>query len=187
MTFTDSSKSIELDRDEALVVIHRDERVVACRARASRNAASGTSGPDSIARRARRRERGRDDVGVLVAEQAVLARVRVEPDDADPRRGERRSRATSDAATSSITRAHALGGQRRATTSASGTCTVASATLSFGPDEEHHDVARAEPVGEHLGVAGEREAGAPRPGLRDRRGGERGELAALAAATAASR
>ena len=35
----------ELDRDQALVVIHRDERVVAAVRRASRNAASGTSGP----------------------------------------------------------------------------------------------------------------------------------------------
>ena len=44
--------------------------------------------------------------------------------------------------------------------------------------ERHHHVGRAEARGEELGVPGEREAGALCPGLRDRRGHDRGELAA---------
>ena len=51
--------------------------------------------------------------------------------------------------------------------------------MSFGPTKNIATSRRAEPVGEHLGVAEELEAAAPRPRLRDRRGDERGELAAL--------
>jgi hypothetical protein len=75
----------QLDRDQALIVVHRDHRVVAAVDRVAERRV-GDERAEQRGRRARLLERGRDDVGVLVAEQAVLAGVRVQADDADARR-----------------------------------------------------------------------------------------------------
>jgi len=148
-------------------VIHRDERVVAAVQEVAERGI-GDERPRQHRAATRLLERGRDDVRILVAEQTVLARVRVETDDADPRRrqpevSDQRLRDELDHAAHPIGREleHDLDERpvdRR------------ERDLELRADKEHRDIARAEPVREHLGVTEVLEPAAPRPGLRDRCG-----------------
>ena len=77
-----------LDRDQRLVVIHAQRRVVACRA-AAWNIVSAASGPRaSIPARAQFGDGRRDDLDLLAAEAARFAGMRVEPGNREDRRGD---------------------------------------------------------------------------------------------------
>ena len=81
-----------LDRDQRLVVIHAQRRVVAAPRRGVEHRVGGERPARVDAGGAQRGDRRRDDVDVLAAERAGLAGMRVEPGDRDDRRGDRRNR-----------------------------------------------------------------------------------------------
>ncbi len=164
----------QLDRDQALVVVHRDQRVVpALDEVAERRIGHQRAGEP---RRWQGGERRCDHVAILGPEQPALAGVRVEPDHADPRLGDRE--VTGQRARDQLDRRAQAGRGQRPRDLGERDMHGRERDLEPGSDEEHRDVARTEPAGQHLGVTGERKPGAPGPGLRDRRGHDRRELAA---------
>ena len=78
-----------LEHGQALVVVHRDDRVEAARDPGHEHRVGGQRAGHVVARGAQRGDRRRDHVDLLAAEVPALAGVRVEPADGDARRGER--------------------------------------------------------------------------------------------------
>ena len=78
----------ELDGHEPLVVVEGEGQVEGAATRAQEDRVGGERALRIDAARARRRDRGHDLVPLLVPEGALLARVRVEPRDREPRPGD---------------------------------------------------------------------------------------------------
>ena len=166
-----------LHRDQAVVVRHRDDDVELARMpgalRARMKTVSGANGPLASMPSARAAATaGRDDAQLLVAEQAALAGVRVEPGDRDARR----------AAGPSAPRPRARCGSSRAPRRRSprrsrwrSDMWIVTSTVAQLVVGQHHAHRRQRAAGggerlQHLGVAGIADAGRGERLLVDRRG-----------------
>ena len=173
-----------LEHRQSLVVIHRDDRVVAARVLGDEHRVGGQRAGDASNRcRARVGDRRRDDVDLLAPEMAALAGVRIEAAHGDARRARCRTcdavRAPTMTSVSATRVARDRGGhvlQRQMR----GDERDAQRRIGRAADQQHHDARRVRALGEEFGVARERDARVHDHALLHRRGDERGERAGRA-------
>ena len=178
VTLTAAVEIERLDRDQRLVVIHAQRRVIAAPRLGVEHRVGGERAARVDAGGAQLGDRRRDDLDILAAERAGFAGMRVEPGDRDDRRGDAE---IADAAPRASTRP-------AWTIAAADSCSIARRSAQM--DRHRHDAQlRRRPasspapspiageLGEVFGVAGMAEAGAVERVLVDRVGDDRGGAA----------
>ena len=181
VTLTACAEALVLDDRQTLVVIHGDDDVHAAREELRRECRVGGNGPAHVeSLPAQLREHRLDHVDLLAAQVSGFARMRIEAEHGDARRGDARSGARDRACTiSSVARRRSAVIARG--TSASGRWVVTSATRSAAFCSIITGRAARVARREIFGVSGEVEARVDERALLHRRRHHGGEFAAHAA------